>query len=106
VWNRPYRGRAPPARHTHGLRHAHVSWQLAGGADLQIVKERLGHATITTTERCMHTLPGADEAALAALGPACAMTVRPTDVTSAHDVPPCLPGRGQQALTAVLPIGT
>ncbi len=57
----------PPARHTHGLRHAHVSWQLAGGADLQIVKERLGHATITTTERCMHTLPGADEAALAAL---------------------------------------
>jgi len=65
VWNRPYRGRAPPARHTHGLRHAHVSWQLAGGADLQIVKERLGHATITTTERYMHTLPGADEAALA-----------------------------------------
>jgi hypothetical protein len=35
----------------HGLRHAHASWLLAGGADLQVVKERLGHASITTTEK-------------------------------------------------------
>jgi hypothetical protein len=51
----------------HGLRHAHASWLLAGGADLQIVKERLGHASITTTEKYLHALPGADDKALDAL---------------------------------------
>ncbi|GAC1329007.1 MAG: hypothetical protein NVSMB13_16420 [Mycobacteriales bacterium] len=51
----------------HDLRHAHASWLLAGGADLQVVKERLGHASIATTERYLHTLPTADETALAAL---------------------------------------
>lgn len=52
----------------HHLRHAHASWLLAGGADLQVVKERLGHASIATTEQYLHTLPNADETALAALG--------------------------------------
>jgi integrase len=51
----------------HGLRHAHASWLLAGGADLQVVKERLGHGTIATTEKYLHTLPGADDTAIAAL---------------------------------------
>ncbi|GAB3259278.1 tyrosine-type recombinase/integrase [Kineosporia babensis] len=51
----------------HGLRHAHASWLLNGGADLQVVKERLGHASITTTEKYLHTLPTADETALDAL---------------------------------------
>lgn len=51
----------------HDLRHAHASWLLAGGADLQVVKERLGHATIATTEKYLHTLPDADETALDAL---------------------------------------
>ena len=51
----------------HDLRHAHASWLLAGGADLQVVKERLGHASIVTTERYLHSLPTADETALAAL---------------------------------------
>lgn len=35
----------------HERRHAHASWVLAGGADLQVVKERLGHASIATTEK-------------------------------------------------------
>jgi integrase len=51
----------------HDLRHAHASWLLAGGADLQVVKDRLGHASIVTTERYLHTLPTADETALDAL---------------------------------------
>lgn len=51
----------------HDLRHAHASWLLAGGADLQVVKERLGHSSISTTEKYLHTLPDADETALDAL---------------------------------------
>ncbi|GLY73818.1 hypothetical protein Airi01_020850 [Actinoallomurus iriomotensis] len=47
-------------------RHAHASWVLAGGADLQIVRERLGHAGLRATERYLHTLPDADDTALAA----------------------------------------
>lgn len=50
----------------HGLRHAHASWLLAGGADLQVVKERLGHGSISTTEKYLHTLPDADDTAVEA----------------------------------------
>src|SRR5712691_1212740 len=42
----------------HDLRHAHASWLLSGGADLQVVKERLGHASIVTTEKYLHKLSG------------------------------------------------
>jgi integrase len=52
---------------THDLRHAHASWLLAGGADLQTVKERLGHGSITTTEKYLHTLAETDDTALTAL---------------------------------------
>jgi integrase len=48
------------------LRHAHASWVLAGGADLQTVRERLGHAGLRATERYLHTLPDADDTALEA----------------------------------------
>lgn len=51
----------------HGLRHAHASWLLAGGADIQVVKERLGHGSIVTTERYLRALPTARDAGLAAL---------------------------------------
>lgn len=50
----------------HDLRHAHASWLLAGGADLAAVMERLGHRQIMTTQQYLHTLPDADEKALAA----------------------------------------
>jgi integrase len=49
---------------TKHLRHAHASWLLHGGADLQVVKERMGHARISTTERYLGTLPEVDETAL------------------------------------------
>ena len=61
----------------HDLRHAHASWLLAGGADLQVVKERLGHASIATTERYLHTLPDADDTALDALDRVRARSRRP-----------------------------
>jgi site-specific recombinase XerD len=51
----------------HDLRHAHASWLLAGGADLQVVRQRLGHGSLRTTERYLHTLPDVDETALDAL---------------------------------------
>ena len=40
---------------------------LAGGADIQTVKERLGHGSIITTEKYLHTLAETDDTALVAL---------------------------------------
>jgi integrase len=59
--------RLSPAPRMHDLRHSHASWLLAGGADLQVVRERLGHQSIATTEKYLHTLPTADATALDAL---------------------------------------
>jgi integrase len=51
----------------HDLRHSHASWLLNGGADLAVVRDRLGHSNITVTSRYLHTLPAAGDQALAAL---------------------------------------
>jgi integrase len=56
-----------PRPRTHDLRHSHASWLLAGGADIEVVRQRLGHGSITTTGKYIHTLPTADDTALAAL---------------------------------------
>ncbi len=51
----------------HDLRHTHASWLLAGGADLKTVMDRLGHTQLATTQRYIHAMPRADDAALEAL---------------------------------------
>jgi integrase len=56
-----------PTPRMHDLRHSHASWLLAGGADLETVRERLGHGSIVTTGKYVHTLPHADNTALDAL---------------------------------------
>jgi len=38
----------------------------AGGADLKTVMDRMGHSQIQTTQRYLHTLPDAEDRALAA----------------------------------------
>jgi integrase len=49
----------------HGLRHSHASHLLAGGADLNLVAARLGHATPAFTLSVYgHLLPGADRHAV------------------------------------------
>jgi site-specific recombinase XerD len=50
----------------HNLRAAHASWLLAGGADMIVVRERLGRRRITTTTQYTGTLPVAGDRALAA----------------------------------------
>lgn len=60
-------GDLPITVNVHGLRHAHASWLLAGGADIEIVKERLGHASIVTTQKYLGTLDEIDETAIDAL---------------------------------------
>lgn len=57
----------PESTNVHALRHAHASWLLAGGADLEVVKERLGHSSIVTTQKYLGTLDEIDETAIDAL---------------------------------------
>jgi len=50
----------------HDLRGAHASWLLAGGGDLKVVMDRLGHRQISTTQQYLGSLPDAGERALKA----------------------------------------
>lgn len=44
----------------HDARHTHASWIIAAGADLEAVRERLGHEDILTTQRIYrHLMPDA-----------------------------------------------
>jgi integrase len=54
-----------PQVRLHDLRHTHASHLLGGGADLNTVSARLGHATPAfTLSQYGHLLPGADRNAI------------------------------------------
>jgi integrase/recombinase XerD len=42
----------------HWFRHAHATHALSGGAPLHLLCESLGHNSITTTQKYLHTRPG------------------------------------------------
>ena len=54
-----------PEKHSlrwHDLRHSHASDLLARGVQIHVVRERLGHASITmTVDTYGHLMPGADD---------------------------------------------
>lgn len=53
----------------HDLRHTCASWLVMAGTPLQVVKELLGHSSITVTERYAHLAPGAVQGAVQRLLP-------------------------------------
>lgn len=57
----------------HDLRHTFASWLLAETGNLQLVREALGHAQISTTQRYAHLLPGQRAAAAEAVAAALAV---------------------------------
>jgi len=59
-------GRSSAAR-MHDLRHAHASWLLAGGSNLNGVMERMADSQIQTTQKYLHALLEADQKNLDAL---------------------------------------
>ena len=55
-------------RKFHSLRHTSATLLLYGGVNLQQVRERLGHADISTTNKYLHCLAEADTEAANVLG--------------------------------------
>lgn len=57
------------ALHLHGVRHTHASLLLAGGMQLKVVQERLGHETSAITQDLYgHVMPNAQREAASMIG--------------------------------------
>lgn len=53
----------------HDMRHTFASWLVMAGTSLQVVKELLGHSSITVTERYAHLAPHIGRSAVQLLLP-------------------------------------
>lgn len=53
----------------HDMRHTFASWLVMAGTSLQVVKELLGHSSVTVTERYAHLAPHVGRAAVQLLLP-------------------------------------
>lgn len=66
-WVKAHKEAGVQPRRFHDLRGSHVSWLLAGGADIKTVMDRVGHNQLSTTQLYVGALDGSDERALDAL---------------------------------------
>jgi integrase len=60
-------GLPDPQPTLHDLRHTAISWMVAGGADLAVVRQVAGHESLAVTSRYAHARGDAAAAVLAAL---------------------------------------
>lgn len=67
IWARAHKATGIKQHRPHDLRGSHISWLLAGGADVTSVMHRVGHAQLSTTQAYVDALKDADERALEAL---------------------------------------
>ena len=66
-WMEMHRRAGLRLRRFHDLRGSHISWLLAGGADIATVMKRVGHEQMSTTQVYVDAMHDADVRALSAL---------------------------------------
>lgn len=67
IWIPVHAATGVKERRIHDLRGSHISWLLAGGADVTAVMHRAGHQQLSTTQAYVDAMGDADERALDAL---------------------------------------